>query len=82
MSKSLIFCIESYSIPAKSSFVTADETDKSGLPTSPKKTVSPEKRHIYSELEFDKSKQELYKVWPGVCNIFVATFPTLNDFPS
>lgn len=74
--------MESYNIPAKSYRVVVEETAKSGLPTYPKNTVSPEKRHTYSKLEFDKRKQELSNVCPGVCRTFVETLPILNEFPS
>jgi len=68
-------------MPAKSYLEIYVETARSGLPTYPKNTVSPEKRQIYS-LKFERRKHELSKVWPGVCKTFVEVLPTWNYFPS
>jgi hypothetical protein len=37
---------------------------------------------LITKLEFDKRKQELSNVCPGVCRTFVETLPIVNEFPS
>jgi len=58
--------------------VIEEFTAKSGLPTSPKKIVSPVKRHCCLCYGSISKKHVLYKVWPGVWKILIQTDPILK----
>lgn len=57
---------EENNILARSSLVTLALTARSGLPTSPKKTVSPVSKKLSLSYESMAKKQELSRVCPGV----------------
>jgi hypothetical protein len=76
------FCMESYNILARSVAVKADLIAKSGLPTYPKKIVSPENNATSCRFLSFNRKQELSRVCPGVWITFITTDPNLISEPS
>ena len=69
-------------MPARSALVMLEATARSGLPTYPRKTVSPEKRQTSFPVESTSWKQELSRVWPGVWITLILMFPRLRTYPS
>jgi len=74
-----LFLVESNNQEANSSLVTPIETAKSGLPTSPKKIVSPDNTDFYFPFSSINKNDELSGVWPGVCNTLIVIFPNLKS---
>jgi hypothetical protein len=70
-------------MPAKSYFVRLfPDAARSGLPTSPKKTVSPVNNAICFPYLSLRRKQELSNVWPGVWITCSFIDPILKISPS
>ncbi len=75
----LILFKELNNITARSYEVVAVLTAKSGLPTYPKKIVSPVNKQTCLWFLSESKKQELSKVWPGVWRTLTQTDPRLKE---